>query len=303
MMALWETETEENQAASIKLLRELSDEQPPFAPAIYRLAGVLSEDKPEEAIELYKRYAALEPYDFRAHRDLGAAYEATKQTELAEAAYRKAIALDPREVPGYEDLAIFLIRNGRVGEVGAVLTASDKYLTKDDDVLATILSDLEEEIKLEDAERLAASEVARLKTSVWATLSLSDIYVREKRYVEAIAIIKRAVQIDPEMPYPHVALATTYLKQSRLNDALKSIDQSLKLNDKNTSAHYIRACVLARMGRKKEAMTALEKSIELDAEALMWIVEDDDLKSLRTLPAFQKLLREAEKQAETPDPK
>jgi hypothetical protein len=45
----------------------------------------------------------------------------------------------------------------------------------------------------------------------------------------------------------------------------------------------------------------LEKSIQLDADMLSFIAEDDDLKSLRPLPAFQKLLREAEKREAEPN--
>ena len=303
MVALWET-GEEKHEESLKILRQLSNEQPANAAAIYRLAGIVSVDKPEESIELYKRYASLEPNDLRAYRNLAAVYDRTKQTELAEAAYRKAIAVDPFEIPGYVELAIFLIQNGRVNEVGAVLLASDKYATDDSDVLARVLNELEEEIKLEDAERLAANEPQRMKTSMWATQHLADIYVREERYKEGLDLMKRAAQIDPESSYPHYAMATTYLKQSRLNEALKAIDHSLKLNDKSAGSHYIRASVLARMGRKRDAMTALEKSIELDADALGYIAEDADFKSLRSLPAFQKLLREAEKQQQSePDPK
>ena len=305
MMSLWEMESEENQDQSIKLLEELSNEQPPFVPAIYRLAGVLSESKPEESIELYKRYSSLEPYDFRPYRDLARVYENTKQTELAEAAYRKAIALDPMEMPGYEDLAIFLVRNGRVAEVGAVLLAADKYAEANDDVLYSILSELEDDIKIEDAEQLIRTEAHRVKDSAWVHLAMSDIYMREKRYRQALALLKRAVQIYPELPRPHQSIAVVYLMQSRLPDALKAIDHALTLplNAKSPEAHYIRASVLARLGRKKQAMTALEKSIELDADALTWIVDDDDLKSLRSLPAFQKLLREAEKQRAEADPK
>ena len=293
MMALWETEVEEKQDESIQILTELSDEQ--FAPAVYRLAGFLTEDKPEEAIELYKQYSLLEPHDFRPYRDLGSVYETTKQSELAEAAYRKAIELDPLELPGYEDLAIFLIRKARVAEVPAVLVAADKYATEYDDVLSNILGELEEEIKLEDAERLAALEAPRMKKSLWSNLGLADIYIREKRYPEAVDLIKRAVQIDPDAFYPHYILSTVYLKQSRLNDALKSIDQALSLAVNHSGGHYIRASVLARMGRKKDAMAALEKSIELDGETLAWIIGDEDFKSLRTLPAFQKLLEQAKK--------
>jgi tetratricopeptide (TPR) repeat protein len=304
MVALWEA-GEEKEDESLRLLEELTYEHPPFAPAVYRLAGLLSEEKPEEAIELYKRYSALEPYDPRAYRDLASVYETMKQNDLAEAAYRKAVALDPMEMPGYEDLAIFLVRNGRVAEVGAVLLAADKYAEANDDVLFSILSGLEDDIKIEDAEQLIRTEAHRVKDSAWVHLAMSDIYMREKRYPQALALLKRAVQIDPELPRPHRSIAVVYLMQSRLPEALKAIDHALTLplNAKSPEAHYIRASVLARLGRKKQAMTALEKSIELDADALTWIVDDDDLKSLRSLPAFQKLLREAEKQRAEADPK
>jgi len=291
---------EEKQDESIQMLTELSDEQ--FAPAVYRLAGFLTEDKPEEAIELYKQYSTLEPHDFRPYRDLGSLYETTKQSELAEAAYRKAIELDPLEIPGYEDLAIFLIRKGRVAEVPAVLVAADKYASEYDDVLSTILGDMEDEIKLEDAERLATLEAPRMKKSMWANLGLADIYVREKRYPQAVDLIKRAVQMDPEAFYPHYVLSTVYLKQSRLSDSLKSVDRALSINGNDGSAHYIRASVLARLGRKRDAMAALQKAIELEEEALAWIVGDDDFKSLRSVPAFQKLLEQAKKQAAETSP-
>jgi tetratricopeptide (TPR) repeat protein len=300
MMALWEMEEEEKKDESIRMLTELSNER--FAPAIYRLAGVLSEEKPEEAIALYKRYSTLEPYDFRPYRDLGVIHETLKQTELAEAAYRKAIDLDPPEIPGYENLATFLIRNGRVAEVPAVLRAADKYVTENDEVLVTILDDLEDEIKLEDAEWLATKEAQRMKGSVWANLGLSDIYIREKRYPEAVEIVKRAVQIAPESYFAHVSLSLVYLKQSRWTDSLKAIDKALSLNDKSGNSHYIRASALARLGRKKEAMTALGTAIELDDEILTFIADDEDLKSLRTLHAFQKLLEQAKKQASETSP-
>jgi tetratricopeptide (TPR) repeat protein len=297
MIALWEM-GEERQEESLKLLEELSYEQPAFAPAVYRLAGMLSEEKPEESIELYKQYSQLEPYDLRGYRDAAVVYEGMKQTELAEAAYRKAIAVDPFEVPGYHDLAVFLLRNAKMAEVSAVLLASDKYAADDDDVLGDILSTLEEEIKLEDAERLAAREPQRMKNSFWATLHLGEIYVREKRYREGLDLMKRAAQMNPESSYPPHAIALAYLKQSRLLQALKAINDSLKLEDTSSSGYYLKASILARMGRKKEAMTALHKSIELDGDLLGFIAEDEDLKSLRPLPAFQKLIREAEKRVE-----
>jgi tetratricopeptide (TPR) repeat protein len=142
-----------------------------------------------------------------------------------------------------------------------------------------------------------------MKTSSWANLQLADIYVREKRYPEALVLMKRAAQIDPVAFYPHVAMSTTYLKQSRFNEALKAADQAIKLNGEYAWGHYLRASALARLGRKREAMLALNKSIELDTDLLVDLPEDEDFKSLRTLPGFQKLLRDAEKKRAEADPK
>ena len=141
-----------------------------------------------------------------------------------------------------------------------------------------------------------------MKGSMWAHLYLSDIYIREKRYREATDLIQRAVQIAPDSYFAHVSLSLVYLKQARWNDSLKAIDKALSLHDKSGNPHYIRASALARLGRKKEAMTALGTAIELDAEILMFIADDEDLKSLRTLPAFQKLLEQAKKQASETSP-
>ncbi|HEU4435615.1 MAG TPA: transglutaminase domain-containing protein [Pyrinomonadaceae bacterium] len=282
-----------------RLLTELSNEQPAYAPALYDLASVLSEEKPEEAIQMYKRYSALEPHDPRGYRELAGLYEERKEAALAEAAYRKAIDVDPFEIPGYEDLAIFMVRSGRVKDVPAVLLASDKYATVDDDVLATVFSRLEKDMTLGDASRLAVAEAKRLEKSVWANLALSDIFIREKSYGIALAFMKRAAAIDPKLAHPHIAMATAYLQQSRLNEALRAIDHALKLEENNIFAHYRRATVLARLGRRKEAMTALQKSIELDEAMLLGIAEEEDFKSLRALPAFKKLLADAEKLSKT----
>lgn len=304
-LALLSLDTEEKKAhdEAYRLLEELGNEQPAHAPSLYKLAGMVYESKPEAAIELYKRYSALVPHDPRGYRDLAWVYETTKQMELAEAAYRKAIEVDPFEIPGYEDLIVFLVENDRVGEVGPVLLASDKYAGTDTDVLASVLSELENDIKIEAAERLAASEAHRFKTSVWANLALSDIYIREKRYGPALDRMRQAAQIDPKLPNPHIAMSTAYIQQSRFNDALRAADRAVSIDESNTGGHYVRAMALARLGRKKEAMAALEKSIQLDSDVIMWIGEEENFKSLRPLRAFQKLVREAQKQTQESNPK
>jgi tetratricopeptide (TPR) repeat protein len=282
----------DKQDEGVKLLTELSNEQPAHAQAIFKLAEVLGEDKPAEAIELYKRYTSLEPYDPRGYRELGLLYDNDDQVKLAEETYRKWIAIDPIEVSGHLSLIRLLALNDRIPEVGALMVAADRYVGPDEDVMASVLDDLYDYAKLEEAQKLADSEPQRMRTSVGANLALSNIYMREKRYREALTLINRALQIDPKVAETHVALSAAYVKLSRFAEALKAANQAVSLNENSADAHYQRARVLARLGRTKEALAALEKMLELSPTAIAWIEDAPELKSLRNLPAFKKLLQE-----------
>ncbi len=293
-IALVNAEKEEEAA---KIFRELSNGQPPHPQAILRLAGAVAETEPAEAIELYKRYSTLEPFDPRGYRYAASVYESTNQPALAEAAYRKAIEIDPHDRTTYINLINVLLANDRLAEVDAVFVASDKYLTADDDLLASTLSQLYDDIRLDHAERLAATQSHRMKASSWANLSLAAIYMREGKNRVAVDWLNRAAQLDKEYAEPHILLSDAYLKLSRLNEALKAAEQAVSLDPENGSAFYRRACALARLGRTKAAMADLEKAVELDPDTILLMEDDPDLRTLRNLPAFKKLLQEAEKQS------
>lgn len=281
----------EKTGEAIKLLTELADEQPAYPPAVYRLARVLTEPEPNKAVELYKRYSQLEPYDPRAYRDVAELYETLKQTPLAEAAYRKAIEVDPRDSSLYASLINLLLTNNRAGEVAAVFVAADKYLTADDDLLTTTLN-LFSEMKAEHAEQLAAAQPERMKANVWANVAIANIYIATTKPRLALDHLGRAAQLDPKLAQPHASMSEVYLQMGRLNDALNAASHAVKLEASSGDAHYQRARALARLGRKQEAMAALKKSLELDENIIFLITDDSDLNSLRSLPAFKKLLEE-----------
>lgn len=279
----------------LKLLTELSNEQPAHPAAVYRLAAALSETEPAKAVEMYKRYSSLEPYDPRGYQNIAVLYENLKQTALAEAAYRKAIEVDPFDASTYASLIILLLTNDRLGEIAAVFVASDKYLTADDDLLGTTLNQFPD-IKPEQAEQLAASQPQRMKTSVWANISIANIYAFHDQPQPALDYLNRAEQIDPKYAQTHVSKSEVYLQMSRLKEALSAAEHALRLDQSSSQAHYNRACALARLGQKKEAMAALEKALELNPDLINLLNSDFDLDSLRSLPAFKKLL------PEKPDP-
>ncbi|HKR13514.1 MAG TPA: transglutaminase domain-containing protein [Pyrinomonadaceae bacterium] len=271
----------------MKLLTELSDEQPAYPPAVYLLAR--RETEPAKAVELYKRYSLLEPYDPRAYRNVAGLHETHKQIPLAEAAYRKALEVDPRDDTAYADLISMLVTNDRLGETGALFVAADKHLSADVDLLADTLN-LLYEMELEDAEQLVATQPQRMKTSARANVALGNIYLYNERYVLGLKFMNQAAQIDPKLVDARIGMSDAYIRLSQLSQALAAADHAVKLDPESGNAVYRRACALARLGRRKEALAALEKALELDATVRFMIADDPDLNTLRSLPAFKKLM-------------
>src|SRR6185369_10366930 len=217
-----------------------------FTPAILKLAYQLngSDDAKEqaEAIVLFERYTTLEPYDSRAFRDLGDAYDTASEPAKAEAAYRKTIELSPADSDGYLRLIDFLILQDRIGEIAPWLLAADKQVDDETDVFGSAMENLTDLEDSKYAVKFAASEPSRMKTSARANLALGQVHFDNRRYATALQLFNVAAQLDKEWAAPHNAMAVVHRKQFRWALALKAAEQALQLDDENADAHYNRAC-------------------------------------------------------------
>ena len=289
---------ENGKTDGVNLLKELSDEK--FAPGVFRLARQFSmaDDKAvsQQAIPLYEHYTQLEPHDPRGFSELAEMYEQTNEVVKAEAALRKVIELNPANTDNYESLIEFLISRDRHNEIKPWLDVADKHADKDDDIFASILQTLVFEEDLQNAEAFATSEQVRLKKSFLGNLTLGRIYLRTERYPAAIRQFEAAAQLDPKSAVPYTDIAITHRKQARWAAALKSAQKAIDLDHEYSEGYYQRACALARLGKIKEAMASLVKAVALDSEQVDYMVDEEDLKPLASLPEFKKLIPEPVKQ-------
>jgi tetratricopeptide (TPR) repeat protein len=288
-----------------KLLMELGDEG--FAPALYRLAIFLGNAEQAtdrtRAIGFYERYSAIEPYDPRAWRDLGSLYEHAEKFEQAAAAYRKAIEIDPADTVHYRNLIELLLIHDQPGDVRELLVAGEKYQEADEDLFGSIMQSLSYTQQTKAAEKLAAAEPLRMKTSALANRSLGELFTEDGRYLQAERLLNTALQINKSSPetekksaYVYVMLAELYRKQSRWVAALKAADQGISLDDSEGGAYYQRACALARLHRFNEAIAALSKAVDLSPLEPDDLADEPDFKPLANLPAFKKLLLQSKEQ-------
>lgn len=290
------TQAENRKSEGLELLRKLSDQD--FTPAMYRLANELGNIENENKNELaaYERYTAVEHRDPRGFRGLAELYRDAKDFFKAEAAYRKAIELDPEYTFGYVDLINFLVVQDHIDEAKSVLAAVEKYQDAGDDFFGIAVQNLrlyEQDNKA--AEKFAMSDPSRLKTSYLANLTLARLYLDDARYADALRLSATAAQVDKESPDPYIIMAQVHRKQSRWTAAVKAAQRAIELDKDYSEAYYQLACALTRLGRTKEALSALSKSVELDVDQVDYMVDEPDLKALSRLPAFKKLIPEPEK--------
>ncbi|HEX8184839.1 MAG TPA: transglutaminase domain-containing protein, partial [Blastocatellia bacterium] len=287
----------DKQEETVKLLNELSGEEPPLARAVYLLAaryqGSEQAEDHKRAIELFERYVALEPDDPRPLSALAALYQQAGDAPRAEAKYLAAIDRDPQHADRHIDLAQFLISVHRYPEALAALDKGESPLNTKDQLYTALLARYSYAEDYATAEALVAAHPERLAKNFDAIMMLARIRMESGNAKEALPLLKKANQLKPESAEAHTSMADAYRKLKNWPAALAAADTALRIDGENFLAFYHRACALARLGRKQEAMLALKRAAEmLESISISHFIEDEeDLRPLAGLAEFKQLLK------------
>jgi tetratricopeptide (TPR) repeat protein len=299
---------------ALGLYTALTEEQPLFVPALWALAShyasASDEDsdrtaKLEKAIGLLRQYAHLVPGDPRPHESLATIHERRQDHASAEAAHRKVLALDPLDPANYEGLASLLVRQSRYKDALTVVDESKgRGVDREGTFASLFLTSYGEPEGALHAEGLAKTAPERLADNFQANLNLAAVRIKNGRPSEALALAKRAAELDPDSGDPHSTMAHAYRKLRHWRVALRSATEAIKRNSEDAEAHLHRACALAQLRRPAEAILALRKVVELDEDYFAEDFENEpDLKVLARLPAFKKLINELKQAEEEPEEK
>jgi len=290
------TNEKSNEAVAIWI--ELSEERPPFAQALRKLAEHYEISKEEsdhkKALDLYTQYLSLEPDDPRTHVALANLYELAADFTRAETEYRAAIEGDSSNSNLFVDLAAFYATRHRFTDAVAVLDDALKRAAEKDDLFGDLLSRFLLSEETDVPEGLAASQPQRVAQSARANLVLARIRMNHQRPREALPLLKRAAALDAKSSEAYDLISEAHRTLHQWPLALAAADTAISLNTEDADGHYERACSFARLGRAREAMAELKRALELDEDLQYSLEEEDDLKPLSTLPEFKKLLPKPE---------
>src|ERR1043165_3207908 len=113
----------------------------------------------------------------------------------------------------------------------------------------------------------------------------------EMRFFESV------LRRNPDYASVVEILGGLYTRHGRIADGLKMDRKLVKLQPDNATAHYNLACSLALSKRKTAAITELKQAVELGYRDFDWMQQDPDLEALKSLPAFQELLKQLKPQS------
>jgi len=115
------------------------------------------------------------------------------------------------------------------------------------------------------------------------------IDLRVDDHPEPVKELRRILNI--KLAWSQVSEASKWRQKGNIKKAAEILKAAVQRYPDQAVLHYDLACYLALLGEREDALKALERALQLDASLKELAKKDDDLKSLRNDPRFEKLVR------------
>ncbi|MBX3292034.1 MAG: tetratricopeptide repeat protein [Acidobacteria bacterium] len=225
----WNKRTGDNINKAIEQYRAAVDRDPNYAMAYVGLAEAYSiladyasnapADSLKRAEEFAKRALAIDRQMAEPHATLGNLYYNKWQWAESEAAYKRAIELNPNYATGYHWYSVLLLALGRPDEAANMIMRAQEL-----DPLSLIINQ-------------NVAQIYRLKGDHEAVIELS----------------RKINELDPNFPGGYFVVAWSYLKLGRNDEAIAAFQRSAELNGRLSNSISELGAAYAIAGRTKEA--------------------------------------------------
>lgn len=119
---------------------------------------------------------------------------------------------------------------------------------------------------LEAAQEFHA-ELQNVPDHVQALLYLADSNIKMNQQDAALPLLRKAIQIKPNLAMAHLDLGIIYSNKGRQSEALAELKLAAKINPEDVAVHWRLAQLYRAMGRKAEAEAEFEKTKTLTKAA------------------------------------
>jgi tetratricopeptide (TPR) repeat protein len=185
----------------LRLARELEQSEPK-SPSPLLLKGVilLAQNNPQGAVDAFNAALKLRSDLLDAQRGLGQAYQQMGQTDRAVDSYRKALALNDKDVPSLNNLAWLLAEvRKKPDEALPLATKAEQLAPSSPEVLDTLGWVQYRLGAYADAEKSLSRAVERAPGNGTISYHLGMTYASLGRKADAVSSLRRAAQLDPKL--------------------------------------------------------------------------------------------------------
>jgi len=217
---------------------------PSYAPSYVMIADLIVEEDLDRAETLYRRAAELDPRYAEARFGLGQCANLRGQAEAARQHFEAAVQIAPQYPQAHYQLSVLL---RRLGEAEKAAEHLQQFQAGGHPPLTTD--------PLQRAIVQAYSEATILKHRAM------DLLERGRK-AEAIQILERVIELDPESATTHYKLGLLYTGQGRIEEAVEQLRIAYEIDPSRVDAKSRYGQELIRLGREEEGERALREVLE-----------------------------------------
>ncbi len=234
----------------------------------------------KQAVEHYRRAAAIEPEDLPTLLHLAQAQLNLNRPDLAEPLFKEAISRDP-----YPSSASALVGLGKIAlsrndpeeaieyfETAVSMQPEASSIHYPLAMAYRQIGDLDKArehlkkrgTKTPEFPDPLMEELRKVRTGKQFFWSQGTVALSEGRFAEAAEAFRRMVAADPEEPIAHMDLGTALLQLGDVGGALARYQESLRLSPGNPRLHYNLGLVYTLQKAYPKALEHYRNAVELD---------------------------------------
>ncbi len=225
----------------------------------------------EEAVDVYRQALEINPGMAFVDLQMGQCLLKLNRNEEAEAAFKQAVAKDPRDYQSLLGLAASCYGQQRFADAAASMRPVLKLYPNEAQAHALLGFCLEKDRKLEEALASFRQAVKLGSQDVNVHLQMGYLLKNKGQLELAVEAFQAVTDIEPKRVEAHRMLAYALQQLGRLHESEASARQAIELNDQDHWSHYHLGVTLNALGHLAEANAALERATALDpAQPHVW---------------------------------
>jgi len=262
-------------------LREAIGIAPNYVEAVVALARInLQTGVVQPAIEDLEKLLRGQPNLVAAYPLLSAGYLAQRKPAEAAAVARKFIAIAPQDARGPDMLGISLAAQGKRTEARQqfenALSIAPAYIDPLNHLIALTMADKQGDAAIERT----LKQIAVVPKSGAHQALLGDVYQNQGRTKLAETAYLKAIELEPSLSSPYLALGNLYIQTRQYDEALARFNDLIKANAQNPGPFMLSGIVYELKGDIPKAREAYEKAVALNprfaaaSNNLAWIYSE-----------------------------